>query len=516
MSNFRQAPAASDEWIDVRKSQGFSNFHFVDQDFFSSSQLRRILSLVRKHDYQSMVVEEIQESDCSLLQEENQALATRCPDFQTSRVRRLLFLNGQKDSEPGKLLGYAIFREDYYRNQSVPLTHVYEAVVLPPRDSHSNNFLHSARDYSLSSSLGILQTSGVLYGKQNDRTYVCAQVALRTALSAILPDADISYARINELAGIDHAARKIGYGVGLAPEDMEAVIAGCGLTYSKIAHEPGSADHELEGEFQRELYGIIESGLPALLGFELQDQSRHIIPVFGHTFNDDTWVADSGRHYFGEGFGHFPSENWLSAYSVHDDNFGPYLCIPRHYISKDNFRLILGLKPTPTETEAPDIEDLGLIYARALAKPLLNNGTPWQRRFALFAEEALLVLRTILMKKEDYLSHLQEDASWKGRTIASEALTYFADHLPDYFWMVELSAPELFSATRHKFGELLLASDGAIPEPPDFSLFLAGRIPGLVIYKCEEDDPFGVLPSGIQSHVPLYQTNSLFQHEGPE
>lgn len=513
MSSFRLAPASSVEWIDVRKSQGFSNFHYVDQHFLSSSHLRRILSLARKHDYQSMVVEEIQESDCELFQQENEALAKRCSDFQSSRVRRLLFLSGQKDEDPGKLLGYAIFREDHYQGQVIPRTHVYESVVLPPRDCHSNNFLHSSRDYSLSCSLGDLQTQGVLYGQQNDRTYVCAHVALRSALSAILPEADISYPRINELAGIDHQSRQIGFGVGLSPEDMEAVISGCGLTYSKIVHEPGASNHELEGEFQRELYGIIESGFPALLGFELQDQSRHIIPVFGHTFNDDTWVADSGRHYFGEGLGHFPSENWLSAYSVHDDNFGPYLCIPRHYISKDNFRLILGLKPIATENEAPDIEDLALLYARSLAMPLADNGTPWQRRFALFADQGLLVLRTILIAKEDYLTHIQQDTSWMGNAIDEQALDYFTRELPDFFWMVELSAPELFSATRHKFGEILLATDGAIPEPPDFTLFLASRIPGLVIHRGTDGSLFDTLPSGIQSHLPLYQTTSLFAHE---
>ena len=236
MSCFRNAPASRDEWIDVRKSEGFSNFHFVDQEFLSSSHLRRILSLARKHDYQSMVVEEIKESDCEVLQEENEALAKRCPDFQSSRVRRLLFLSGQKDGDPGKLLGYAIFREDIYKGQANPRTHIYESVVLPPRDCHSNNFLHSARDYTISCSLGDLQTHGVLYGQQNDRTYVCAHVALRSALSAILPEGDISYPRINQLAGIDHDSRKIGFGAGLSPGEMEAVISGCGLDYSKIVH----------------------------------------------------------------------------------------------------------------------------------------------------------------------------------------------------------------------------------------------------------------------------------------
>jgi hypothetical protein len=87
--------------------------------------------------------------------------------------------------------------------------------------------------------------------------------------------------------------------------DIENILNGLGLSYDKIVHEP-SQHLILPTEYQRDLYGSIESGLPALVGFELDDPTagpsggpRHVIPVFGHTFNEDTWLPQAHRAYFG-------------------------------------------------------------------------------------------------------------------------------------------------------------------------------------------------------------------------
>lgn len=46
-------------------------------------------------------------------------------------------------------------------------------------------------------------------------TFVCAHVALRTALSCLLPDGDVPYYTINKILGIDHKTRRVGDGTGL-------------------------------------------------------------------------------------------------------------------------------------------------------------------------------------------------------------------------------------------------------------------------------------------------------------
>jgi hypothetical protein len=88
MADFRSAPGRSPQWIASRGS--FSNFEFVDQHFGSHSILRRIFSLARKLNYGGFLIEQIGETDCSLLADENRALALRLPDFNGSTVTRFL------------------------------------------------------------------------------------------------------------------------------------------------------------------------------------------------------------------------------------------------------------------------------------------------------------------------------------------------------------------------------------------------------------------------------------------
>jgi hypothetical protein len=510
MVGFRSAKGSALEWLPTGIQTGFSNFRFIDERFHSSPVLRRLFSLARKLGYESLVIEEIDEAACDLFEEETAALAIREPRFQQSRVFRLLFLKCPPDSvlEPDDLLGYAVFKEDYFRSETDPRFHVYEAVMTPFRQASVNNFIHCARFYDVESAVGTLYTKGVLYAQQNDLTFVCAHVALRTALASILPEADISYARINKLIGVDHAIRKVGNGVGLSPDDMEAIAKGCAVPHKKIIHEPGIAGLALPGDFQRDLYGFIESGQPALLGFEFDGSpSRHIIPVIGHTFNEDTWVAESARSYFDGGLKYFPSENWLSTYVVHDDNFGPYYCLPRHYLKKENFRIVLGLQRHETVIQAVDAEAVALVYLNAIAGLLTTSDGGWLERFKAFADADLLVLRPLLIHRDEYLTHLSACGCWSGMETDPEAIEKVRLILPEWLWMVEASAPELFSATRRKFGEVLIRADLAVPKPMDISLLLGLRLPGQFLNI--EGQTLQRIDTGTTAHVALFQFSSV-------
>jgi hypothetical protein len=509
MINFRSANAVETKWFDTYLGTGFSNFQFVDNHFNSSPVLRRIFSLARKVDFKSVAIEKIIEADCELLREENDSLALREPKFISSDVYRILFFKGCQIDNPQELLGYAIFKKDLFKGEILPRCHVYESVMKPGRSMTTNNYIHCARTYKINTSSGEYTVAGVLYAQQNDLTYVCAHVALRTALASVLPEADISYSEINRFAGIDHTTTKVGQGEnGLNPDQMEAVIKGCKIPYTKIVHEPKELGLSLPGDFQRDLYGIIESGYPALLGFELDDSARHIIPVIGHTFNEDTWVAESGRYYFSDDLKYFSSENWLSTYVVHDDNFGPYYCLPRHYLKKDNFRIILGFQRHQCESQAVDVEAVALTYAKSIAPIPSPKNNGWRKRFNAFAMADLLVLRTILLRKEEYIDHLSDSEGWEGQKVNVGVIEELKSDLPEWLWMVELSAPELFSATRRKFGEVLLRADISIPSPLDFSLLLAFRLPGHVIQL--QGGSIKYLDSEASSHTQLFQLPLLF------
>lgn len=510
--NFRQAIGKQFQRLDTGIESNFSNFVFVDQQYGSHPVLRRIFSLARKHQYHSLLVEEIAEADCALLAAENKVLAIRRPDFQRSEVHRISFFRSPINKAPAQpdFIGYVVFKRDFFAGQPQPRVHVFESVMPPFRQAEHNNFIHCQRQYEVNTSLGKFSVTGVLYAQQNDLTVVCAHVGLRTVLACLLPDGDITYERMNALAGIDHKNRQVGGGAGgLEPADMESILNSLNLSFDKIVHEP-SQQLLLPTEYQRDLYGSIESGFPALVGFELDNPAavanggpRHAIPVLGHTFNEDAWIPQAQRAYFGGAQSYFPSENWLSTFVVHDDNFGPYFCLPRHFLKKDNFRLMYGLKSCPTTFNVVQAEAIGFAFCNAIVNARPRAGNDWYDRFAVFTRSGWLVLRTILIKKEHYLKHLQEIRTWNGALLEADMLQKFHDYLPPVFWMVEASAPELFNSSRRKFGEVLLPCDKPLPKPLNDSMLLATRLPGLIYFRPGQLQ-LEVRPTQLSGHTPLF------------
>jgi hypothetical protein len=471
--------------------------------------LRRIFSLARKLEFRSLLIEEIRETECSLLAEENAALRLRQPAFKSSQIHRISFFRSPKDQAPAPqdYIGYVVFKSDTFAACPAPEDHIFESVMPAPRQTEQNNFVHCFRDYQVQTAAGTFKVKGVLYAQQNDLTFVCAHVALRSALACVLPEGDIAYARINSLAGIDHQSKKVGEGAGMGPDEMEQVLTQLGVSFQRVIHEPKS-NARLPTEFQRDLYGLIESGCPALVGFKFKGRKRapkppprHIIPVLGHTFNEDAWVPEAQRAYFGSKLSYYPSESWMSAYVVHDDNFGPYYCLPRHFLKKEDFRIILGLKRHPTILSAVQAEAVGLGSIKAIVGRLPRLGMDWYDRFAVYQENGWLVLRTILVEKDTYLGHLSTLRDWAGKTFEEPHITQLQTDLPAYFWLVEASAPELFSASRRKFGELLLCAQTTPPKPVGISILLAARLPGIVLFK--KQDEVTIARTELKGHTEL-------------
>lgn len=471
--------------------QAYSFFRLADEEFRSSMVMRRIFSLARKAGYGSIVIDEIEEADCPLLVEENAALRKRLPGYSHSRVRKVsFFVTGKTVTPPptSAFLGYVVFKEDYAAtNPKRPaVAHVFEAVIKPGRQRNENNFVHCCRDYSVRTTVGDYVANGVLYAQQNDITFVCAHVALRTALSVVLPAADITYQEINGILGVDHVSRKVGGGIGLGPQDLEAVLKANGVAWEIHKHEPQSRVC-LKHDYQRFLYGSIECGKPALLGFETRAQKRgapaerHMICAFGHTFNEDAWVPSAQPMYFSKTVGYFPSENWLSTFVVHDDNVGPYQCVPRHYITKRHFRLLLGLQRRTVSLSYVEAEAVAFLAVTRIRETVLNDGVPpqddyWYHRFKIFAKFNGIVIRTLLMKRDEYIGHLINIDAW-GEKLSAEHLAQLNGTLPEWFWVSEVSALELFQASRRKFGEILLSCEPGKGAGVFEQYFIAARLP---------------------------------------
>jgi len=507
MADIRSAPGRSPAWHD--SSGSFSNFEFIDAGFGSHSILRRIFSLARKAKYGGFLIERIAESDCALLAAENAALAQRHPDFQSSEVTRFSFFTGSDQNAPGLFLGYAIFKLDRFSDRT--FGHVFEAVMSPARSRAHNNFTHCCRTYRIRTAIGEFSVTGVLYAQQNDATFVCAHVALRSMLACLLPEGDATYSEINRHAGVDHADpnRQVGSGKGLRTQQIEAVLRAFGLTPRIDVHEPGTLELPPGLEFQRLLYDFIESGRPALLGFELApdhatgERSRHAIPIFGHTFNEDLWVPEAERQYFAHDRGFFPSESWLSTYVVHDDNFGPYVCLPRYYLNRDQFRLLVGCHEAPVQLPAAEAETLAIDIATFIAEQMPLSDVPWFERFRAFARSSLLVLRAQIVSADIYSAHLRALRDRDGFNLEPDLLAALGANFPARGWLVEVSAPELFPGTRAKFGEIIV--DATVSQPTA-DLLRSIRLPGHVLYL--QTGQFQVSRTRLVGHTPLFAYSS--------
>ncbi len=510
--NLREAAGRQLQWIDTGISKGFSNFAFIDREYDSNPVLRRIFSLARKHAFESLLIEEIDSTTCGVLTDDDAALALRRSDFQRSVTHRISFFRSSTTSAPKEndFIGYVAFKRNFFGPSQTSRAHVFESVVPPSRGRDENNFIHAWRTYDVVTTQGRFKANGILYAQQNDLTFVCAHVALRSLLSTLLPNGDTTYPEINRVCSVDHKTRLVGEGEGLEPDDMETVLKHFGFFIEKVVHEPNK-NLLLPTDFQRHIYGAIESGYPSLIGFELEARpnasagARHIIPVLGHTFNEDTWLPDAQRAYFGGKLSYYPSENWLSTFVVHDDNFGPYLCLPRHFLKKDHFRLLYGVKREITTFSALEAEAIAFGFCDAFRKSFPKGGD-WYNRFAVFAERGWLVLRTMLVRKENYLNHLRAIKSWEGAPFETSALTQFGAALPPHFWMVEASAPELFAASRRKFGEILVAADKPV-NGPFLNLLVGARLPDRVVLNTGGN--ISVFPSSLNGHVSLFELPTI-------
>ena len=187
----------------------FSNFQFVDALLSDSgySAVRRLFSLARRDTKgQTLVIEDIEPAGALI--EENAELLALFPAYQCSGIKRLTFWS-QSFSSPSDmvnlsdadLLGYAIIKQDTIPDRP-PQWHIFESVFC--KYSHHHNCIPGEPTFTLSCGDREYHVKGIMYCQQNGMNKACAQVALRSLLSRILPDRDITFSEINRVARQNH------------------------------------------------------------------------------------------------------------------------------------------------------------------------------------------------------------------------------------------------------------------------------------------------------------------------
>jgi len=520
MNRHRLVRAASIEVFPAKAP--FSGFKFVESRFGRINSVRRCFSLARSLGLETVTLEEIPHK--GIIADENEEILGFFNDYTCAGLVRLGFWRKHFTNERRiqnlsgeSLIGYAIIKHDIVESIGYDNWHVFEAVF--EKYPHEHNCIPAPVVYKVSIGQKRYSKRGVIYCQQNTLNKACAHVALRSLLSRHLPEKDISYRKINDLAGITPASGRMP-GDGFAAEDIRKVLTGLGLGFRDIDY---TQDEKLRKThpYQKFLYAGIESGAGSLLGFHFtgpnvsyKSPPCHIIPFFGHTFNKDTWVPDADLSYFniGGGVGYVPSENWTSSFIGHDDNFGPNFCVPRLYVGPEQADYVVELLNDGAQYSGVHAEAVTLSFIYSLQTNLFSSklDNEWLKRLVEFIEIKRIVLRAIFISKSTYLKQLKSTADWDGNVEDADLVGLLDKFLPDKLWAVEVSLPQLFPANERKIGEILLDPYATVNiEDVDSYLFLLARFPCQYFfqtsYKSSKPN-FLRLPSRIQSHMPLIKS----------
>jgi len=528
----RNAESVSSSFIDVNPP--FSFFSFAE-NFFPSNTLSRILSQVRQHCAQTMVVEKLEADSAGDLKEENEDILVRYPGLSESRVYRLSFFSKKCSSRSDlsnvsaeDFIGYAILKCDQVSGKQ-PTRRIYESVIRPSR--RVNNFIHGSQQWLCTVQGLDLPVQGYMYAQQNGITNVCAHAALRTVAARFHGNGDMTYREMNTLTGIpsegipkfDHVQRKAGEGEydGLFPDEMVTILknAGCNPLLYKYDKYPSSGKNF--PPFEKYVYGSIESGFPVIVGFET-GSNHHAIPLFGHTFNEDTWAPSADFIYFIGNTRFTPSDSWLSAFIGHDDNLGSNFCVPRTFLrtrrpcdlsgclcpfEQRPVAYVIATVPADVRVDAVEAEALGVLCLPPLLDELKGQEV-WTNRLKRYSQRGLLVFRSMLMNVGSYVNHLMKIRDWSsGQLDETQLASLKALDAHRNVWMIELSVPELFSANRRKIAELVIGADKAVDPLNPFDNLLIARLPGyfaLPLSLGNNQPKFKFIRSNVTGHVQLY------------
>ena len=256
-----------------------------------------------------------------------------------------------------------------------------------------------------------------------------------------------------------------------------------------------------QSDLMKLIYHAIESRLPVILLIGLSvDQNKkysdqidgHAVVIKGHSFNEHNWWSYGLSFYFDgkKNLAYLPSSLWCDNFIIQDDNMGPYYLLPVKFLTGDHFygnstkkinilRRILNIVSnnrfkntwlnSPFEIIVPYSHNMSFFKNQVLqiepwALLVLNEfiaylkadtdileKKPFSRYFTKYYNDNSLILRTYVISKKKYLTHIKDDTKLYDHI----ELDVFDKILPDFFWMTEISIPELFWINKKKIGEII-------------------------------------------------------------
>lgn len=507
----RSADADSFEAVDIRRP--FSLFNLTDKRFHDTAPIRRFLTLARQREASVLIIERVSAREDIL--SENEWLRHRYDDYSNPDLLRISIWKTETiptidmdGVSSDTCVGYAILKRDRIPSIDLDRWHIYEAVL--SKYPHEHNYCHAVTQFAFTAGKKEWHIKGCLYAQQNGLNKACAQVAIRSVVATRRANAAaLTYSEINE-----HAAQIAPVndpGDGLDTKQISHILGKCGVNH-KVINYDNSSNLKTVSPFEKIIYSGIESGAGALMVFNIQGPEApegigHIIPCFGHTFNEDAWAPQARAAYFqiGETIRYIPSRAWAGSFIVHDDNFGPDLSIPVTFLKSDQVSYVFELLPDGFAYSGALAEIASADYFYSILPNLPKGENPWLDRLLKYVSNKKLILRCVAISRRSYINELKQLVDWDGNREDEAVVNNLPELTSEFLWMVEVSIPDLFSTNKRKLGEILLNAAN-VPEPDrGFENFILARFPSVYVFTGGIDNPtFLATPSRIQSHTSLF------------
>ena len=404
------------------------------------------------------------------------------------------------------LLGYAIIvemrlTEPVVEGLGAEQSYVLEAVTRPPTITtatgeslpHPQYFINCTNDFkvAIGTRAQWAQTTfdlaGVFFAQQNMVTTVCAHAALRSAVNShrIFGQTKLTNTKINQILKAGGFTSP-GAMQPVSVAGIAKVCEGLGIRAQPVKPEGGLHPDRI-------LYPAIESGFPALVFFAAEPAEKegvppaaHVLTIHGHSINVDQWLPRArfvsggvGGGSAGQGYC-FSPPIWVDHFIGADDNIGAYLSIDCDAL--DRFSLPSANAPTRPDETKPSSPNAGVLLMQLPeikvqgheVQELVESNSQehsgsanWIEHLFDFKisrggltrwfskESARSSFRTLLVRRGEYLEHLRP-----GLQSAPDQLALAEAHLPELFWLVEVSITELHTGSRVKLGDLAFDASG--------------------------------------------------------
>ena len=512
--------------------------------------IHRLCSLMRKMRAKTLLREELEPSEeiCQEFEDLETRVGKKLPR-EPKAIRFSFFAAPCPDKDKWReqlpatsFLGYAVILEAdlpvdvpfvAQRFPSGQVAYVLEAVTRPPAwavedgtggyttEGVTNYYVHCQKKFETTigpqGACGTYALNGAFFCQQNALTHVCAHAALRMIFNTAegLVKQKVTNRQLNDILGIDHKTEATSIKEGLSLEQIRAIPAHFNL--NEVA---GEFDLFPTVDYAEWAYPLVESGYPVLLAFNPTHATGHVVTVVGHTMNSDKWDCEAHLAYRPEALGTYhASAAWVDHFIINDDNFGMYTCMPPSYLRSkvlpqyditQRARFAMAFLP-PTLDVPPYFAEKA---AFALLKQLFKVYQPdvankWLHRlWQQFQQQNKgIVARTLGCKKDQYIAHLkaQPDSEGKGPVLTVPPALAQA---PEHLWLVEISLPDLYTANKHKLGDILTDAKATVQGGQKIVSFVWGWLPGVQVTLNSQP---GVAPTPwlLTGHIPVLRPQKV-------